>query len=73
MFGKCFENATKAYNDSFLSKIQAYHQHKAYKEGREVVDDFPRSERSSTFATDKDIEEVIKIAFENQDSSLREI
>lgn len=37
----------KAYSDSYLSKTQAYEWYKAFKEGREVIEDLLRSGRQS--------------------------
>jgi len=63
----------KAYGDSALSKTRAYEWHKAFKEGREVIEDLPRSGRPSTSLTEDNIKKVKEIVLENRNSSLREI
>lgn len=63
----------KAYGESVLSKTRAYEWYKAFKEGREIVEDMPRSGRPSTSSTDENIEKVKEIVLDNRHSSLREI
>lgn len=63
----------KAYGESVLSKTRAYEWYKAFKEGREVVDDLPRSGRPSTSTTDDNIDKVKEIVMENRHASLREM
>ncbi|KOC60647.1 Putative uncharacterized protein FLJ37770 [Habropoda laboriosa] len=57
--------------DFFLSKTQAYEWYKAFKEGREEVQDLPRSGRPST--TDENIEKIKKMVIENRRLSVREL
>ncbi|XP_032676163.1 protein GVQW3-like [Odontomachus brunneus] len=63
----------KTYGDSALSKTCAYEWYKAFKEGREVVEDLPRSGRLSTSLTEDNIEKVKEIVLENRYFSLREV
>lgn len=41
----------KAYSDSVLSKTRAYEWYKAFREGREIVEDMPRSGQPSNSKT----------------------
>uniref|UniRef100_A0A2H1WM79 SFRICE_031170 n=1 Tax=Spodoptera frugiperda TaxID=7108 RepID=A0A2H1WM79_SPOFR len=63
----------KAYGESTLSKTRAYEWYKAFKSGRDVMEDLPRSGRPSTSATEVNIAKVKKIVTENTHSTLREI
>jgi len=48
----------KAYGESILSKTRAYEWYKTFKEAREVVKHFPRSDRLSTSSTEENIDKV---------------
>ena len=48
----------KAYGESTLSKTHAYEWYSAFKSGRDVVEDFPRSGRPSTSSTEVNITNV---------------
>ena len=50
----------KAYRESTLSKTRAYEWYIAFKSGRDVVEDLPRSGRPSTSSTKDKIAEVKK-------------
>ncbi|KAG5328011.1 GVQW3 protein, partial [Acromyrmex charruanus] len=63
----------KAYGDSSLSKSQVYEWYKLFKEGREIVEDLPRSGRPLTSNTDKNVDKVKKIVLTNRRVSEREI
>ncbi|KOC58774.1 Putative uncharacterized protein FLJ37770, partial [Habropoda laboriosa] len=63
----------KAYGESCLSKTQTYEWYKAFKEGREEVQDLPRSGRPSTISTDENIEKIKKTVIENRRLSVREV
>ena len=63
----------KAYGESTLSKTRACEWYYAFKTGRDVVEDFPRSVRSSTFSTEVNIAKVKKMVTENRHLSSREI
>lgn len=63
----------KAYGESVLSKTQVYEWYKAFKDGRETVEDAPRSGRPSTSTTDDNVEKVREIVLENRHTSVREL
>ncbi|XP_012231261.1 protein GVQW3-like [Linepithema humile] len=63
----------KAYSESVLSKTRAYEWYKTFKEGREVIEDLPRSGRPSTSSTDENIDKVEEMVMENRHSNLREM
>ena len=62
----------KAYGESSLSKTRAYEWYSAFKSGRDVVKDLPRSARLSTSATEV-IAKMKEMVTENRHLSLREI
>ena len=49
---------------------RAYEYYKSFKEGREIVEDMPRSGRPSTFSTNENMEKVKEIVLDNCHSSL---
>ena len=61
------------YSESTLSKTRAYEWYSAFKSGRDVVEDLPRSGRPSTSSTEVNIAKVKEIVTENHNLSLREI
>ena len=63
----------KAYGESTLSKTRAYEWYSAFKGGRDVVEDLPRSGRPSTSSTEVNIAKVKTMLTENRHLSLREI
>lgn len=63
----------KAYGESTLSKTQVYDWYRAFKDGRETVQDMPRSGRPSMSTTDDNIKKVKEIVLENHHASVREI
>ena len=63
----------RAYDESILSKTRAYEWYSAFKSGRDVVEDLPRSGRPSTSSTEINIAKVKEIVTENHHLSLREI
>ncbi|XP_018311308.1 putative nuclease HARBI1 isoform X2 [Mycetomoellerius zeteki] len=63
----------KAYGNSSLSKTQVYEWYKLFKDGREIVEDLPRSGRPSSSNTNENIDKVKKIVFANRRVSEREI
>ncbi|XP_045498234.1 protein GVQW3-like [Colias croceus] len=63
----------KAYGESTLSKTRAYKWYKAFKNGRDVMEDLQRSGRPSTSATEVNIAKVKEIVTENPHASLREM
>ena len=63
----------KAYGESSLSKTRAYEWYSAFKSGRDVVEDSPRSGRPSTSSSEINIAKVKEIVTENGHLSLGEI
>ena len=61
---------TVAYGESTLSKKNVY---KLFQEGRENVNDEPRSGRPSTSKTDENVQEVKEIVLKNRRITIREI
>jgi len=73
---KCSETLemlTVAYGESTLSKKNVYKWYNLFQEGRENVNDEPRSGRPSTSKTDENVQEVKKIVFKNRRITIREI
>jgi hypothetical protein len=63
----------KADGELILSKTRANEWYNAFKSGRDVMEDLPRSGRSTMFATEVNIAKVKEIVTENPHSALREI
>ena len=63
----------KAYGESTLSKTRAYECYSAFKSGRDVVKDLPRSGRPSTSSTQVNIVKGKGMLTANRHLSLREI
>ncbi|XP_037955147.1 protein GVQW3-like [Teleopsis dalmanni] len=63
----------KTYGDSFMSRTQAYEWYKSFKEGREVIEDFPRSGRPSTSNTEENMAKIKKIVLEDRRMTERKI
>ena len=63
----------KAYGESTLSKTRSYEWFSAFKSGRDVVEDLPRSDRPSTSSTEVNVTKVEKMVSENRNFSLRKI
>jgi len=55
---KTFASLTEAYGDATLSRTMFFKWHKAYKEGRENVEDDPRSGRPNSSRNDQNVELV---------------
>ena len=66
MSQKCFGKFT-------LSRTQVFECHKAFSEGREVVENLPHASRLSTSVNDDTIEKVKKIVLENRRVGIREV
>ena len=60
----------KAYGESTLSKTRAYEWYSAFKSGRNVVEDLPRSVRPSTSSTEVNIAKVKEMVTESRHLSL---
>ena len=56
----------KTYGESTLSKTRAYKWCSAFKSGRDVVEDLPRSGRPSMFLTEDNIAKVKEMVTENR-------
>ncbi|CAK9833043.1 Mariner Mos1 transposase [Anthophora retusa] len=63
----------KAHGKLCLLKTQTYKWYKAFKEGREKVQDLPRAGRPSTVSTDENIEKIKKMIIDNRRLSVREV
>ena len=66
MLQKCFRDYT-------LSKTQVFEWHKAFSEGREIVENLPDARRPSTSLNDDNIEKVKKIVLENRRVGIRKV
>ena len=51
-YAESLEKLQKDYGESTLSKIRAYEWYSAFKSGRDVLEDLPRSARPSTSSTE---------------------
>ncbi|CAK1588500.1 unnamed protein product [Parnassius mnemosyne] len=56
--GESLKMLRNTYGESCISKTRAYEWYKAFKEGREVVVDLPRSGRPSTATTKENIDKI---------------
>ena len=63
----------KAYGESTSTKAPAYEWYSAFKSGRDLVEEFPRSDRPSTSSTQVNIAKVKGMMTENRHLSLRGI
>ena len=63
----------KCFGESTLSRTQVFERHKAFSEGREVVENLSHASRPSTSVNDDNIEKVKKIVLENRRVGIREV
>ena len=56
-----------------MSKTQVYDRYKSLKEGREEVNDLPRSGRPSTSPSEENVDKIKEMVLENRYNSLQEI
>ncbi|KAJ8949729.1 hypothetical protein NQ318_005050 [Aromia moschata] len=56
-----------------LSRTQVFEWHKAFSEGREVIENLHRASRPSASVNDDNIENVTEIVLENRRVGIREI
>ena len=63
----------KFFGESILSRTQVFEWHKAFSEGREVVENLPHTSRPSTSVYKDNIEKVKKIVLKNHRVGNREI
>ena len=58
---KTIASLTEAYGDATLSRTMVFKWHKAFKEGRENVEDDPRSGRPISSTNDQNVEVVLAV------------
>ena len=63
----------KCFGESTPSITQVFEWHKAFSEGREVVENLPNASRPSTSVNDDNIEKVRKIVLENRRAGITEV
>jgi len=68
-----FASLTKAYGDANLSRTMVFKWHKVFKEGRENVEDDPRSGRSISSTNDQNMEVVRAVMTKDGRLSVRMI
>ena len=68
-----FASLTEAYGDVTLSRTMVFKWHKAFKEGRENVEDDPRSGRPITSTKDENVEVVRAVMAKDRRLSVRMI
>ena len=68
-----FASLTKAYGDVTLSRTMVFKWHKPFKEGRENVEDDPRSGRPNSSTNDQNVEVVRAVLAKDRRLSVRMI
>ena len=68
-----YEKLQRAYGEHFLSRTQVFRRHKSSLEGREQVEDEPRSGRTSTSKTDDNVARVSSLVRSGRRLTLRMI
>ena len=68
-----FKILQKCFGESNLSRTRVFEWHKAFSEGREVVENLPHASCPSTSVNDDNIEKVKKIVLENRCVGIREV
>ena len=63
----------KCFGESTLSRTQVFEWHKAFSEGREIIENLPHASRSSSSVNDDYIEKVKKIVLENRRFRIRKV
>ena len=63
----------KCFGESILSRTQVFKWHKAFSEGREIVENLPHASRPTTSVNDDNIEKVKKIVLGNHHVGIREV
>ena len=66
-----FASLTEAYRDATLSRTMVFKWHKAFKEGREIVEDDPRSGRPISSTNDQNVEMVRAVIAKDRRMSVR--
>lgn len=65
-----FNMLKKSYGKTAMSKTRVYEWYKLFKEGREEIDDLPRTGRPRTSKTSQNVEKIKTIILENQQLKL---
>jgi len=68
-----FASLTEAYGDSTLSRTMVFKCHKAFKDGRENVEDDPRSGRTISSTNDQNVKVVRAVMAKDRRMSVRMI
>ena len=68
-----FASLTEAYADAILSRTIVFKWHKAFKEGRENVEDDPRSGRPISSTNDQNLEQAPAVIAQDRRMSVRMI
>ena len=68
-----FDSLTEAYGDATLSRTVVFNWHKAFKEGRENVENDPRSGRPTSSTNDENVEVVRTVMAKDRRLSVRMI
>jgi len=68
-----FASLTEAYGDATLSRTMVFKWHKAFRDGRENVEDDPRSGRSISSTNDQNVEVVRAVMAKDHRLSVRMI
>ena len=70
---KSFKTLQKCFGTSTLSRTQVFKWHKAFSEGRQVVENLLHASRPSTSVNEDNIEKVKKIVLKNHRVGIREV
>jgi len=70
---KTFDSLTEAYGDATLSRTMIFKWHKAFKEGRKIVENDPRSGRPNSSTNDQNVEVVPAVMAKDRRLSVRMI
>ena len=68
-----FASLTQAYGDATLLRTMGFNWHKAFKEGRDIVEDVPRSETQISLTNDQNVEVVRAVMVKDHRLSVRMI
>jgi len=66
-----FASLTEAYGDATLSRTMVFKWHKAFKEGRKIVENDPRSGRPNSSTNDQNVEVVPAVMAKDRRLSVR--